>query len=426
MKLKRRSRLIGDVWIARWFDPGKRKEVEVSLNHMEVTSHAARRAWATTKSQTLARRKQDIAAGVVTPTTTPVAAALKDYFSAAANNGLQASTLRAYHEGADPFAAWCQKNGVLHIEELDRPLLAEFRDDFVKRKAKVPLTGTGVGRGKRAAGVAPRSANQVNKGLRALRTILTAIRRRDRLPLLDSDGIKDCLAYRRVARDLPRFLRSHDVRLLLEAALRHDAATYTSVRRGSARAPVQFHYEQMAGFVVTVLLTGARFEEIAKLRWNEVDLQEGQIRFGSDRTKTKFGRVVPLDVTPTLKTLLETLALRRGNRQFVFGGSFGMPRHTADRARKRMTSRFGAPAFTWHDLRRTCGTFLTCAPSIYAGAAAFLSAKRLGHSVVVAEKAYVGALNGIPADAKSLEAAMGVEALCLSVIGVPAVARRSG
>lgn len=83
-----------------------------------------------------------------------------------------------------------------------------------------------------------------------------------------------------------------------------------------------------------------------------------------------------------------------------------MTRTLIEAARKRLTRAFKAPEFTWHDLRRTCGTHLTCAPGIYGGASAFLCAKKLGHSVAVAEKHYLGVVNNISPSARTLEEAM--------------------
>jgi hypothetical protein len=60
-------------------------------------------------------------------------------------------------------------------------------------------------------------------------------------------------------------------------------------------------------------------------------------------------------------------------------------------------------------LRRTCGTFLTCASGIRGAGSAWLSAVRLGHGIDVAQRHYWGAVNNIPVEAKTLEAAMGVE-----------------
>ncbi|MDH5642070.1 MAG: hypothetical protein OEY28_12325, partial [Nitrospira sp.] len=123
------------------------------------------------------------------------------------------------------------------------------------------------------------------------------------------------------------------------------------------------------------------------------------------------GRKIPLDVSPILTSVLEGMKLKRGAEEFVFGGAAGMRRDTAERERKRLIGNFAAPKFTWHDLRRTCGTFLACAPGIYSGAGAFHAAKRLGHSVVVSERHYAGAINNIPKGAETLEAAMGIQSL---------------
>jgi hypothetical protein len=48
---------------------------------------------------------------------------------------------------------------------------------------------------------------------------------------------------------------------------------------------------------------------------------------------------------------------------------------------------------------------LTSAPAIYGAASAFISGKRLGHSVTVAEKHYVGIVTISP-DARTIEEAM--------------------
>ena len=50
---------------------------------------------------------------------------------------------------------------------------------------------------------------------------------------------------------------------------------------------------------------------------------------------------------------------------------------------------------------------LDCAPAIYGAASAFMSAKRLGHSVTVAEKHYVGIVKVSP-EARTIEQAMQV------------------
>ena len=85
-------------------------------------------------------------------------------------------------------------------------------------------------------------------------------------------------------------------------------------------------------------------------------------------------------------------------------------------ARRVLIRSSDAPPFTWRMLRRTSGTFLTCAPAIFGAASAFLSAKRLGHTVRIAEKHYAGALAGIPREARTLSAAMEIEDLAKEIV----------
>ena len=52
-----------------------------------------------------------------------------------------------------------------------------------------------------------------------------------------------------------------------------------------------------------LLLTGARLNEIAQLRWSEIDFQRGVISLSGDRTKNKRPHEVPM--SPSVRTLLE-------------------------------------------------------------------------------------------------------------------------
>jgi hypothetical protein len=104
--------------------------------------------------------------------------------------------------------------------------------------------------------------------------------------------------------------------------------------------------------------------------------------------------------------LLAAVHLRRSK-----GSVFQLTRDTAKAAAKRLKEEYGAPAaFGWQALRRTCGTYLTNAPGIFGAASAYRSAKQLGHSVQVAERHYLDVARGIPREARTLEAAMQIEA----------------
>jgi len=78
---------------------------------------------------------------------------------------------------------------------------------------------------------------------------------------------------------------------------------------------------------------------------------------------------------------------------------------------------YGAPPFTWQQLRVTCGTFLANS-NIFGGASAYREARQLGHSTAIAERHYLGVVHVDPA-AKTLEDAMGLAA------SLNATARRS-
>lgn len=409
VKLKRLKH--NNEWVARFVDPETGREKQQTFSAIDITTDGARRAWAIDKSRSIREYKAAVSAGVAVTTRTPIKEAVKVYFEGAEAEGLKDSTQKAYREGTDPFKAWCIKNGVHVTEELTGPKLEAFRRSFVGRKAMVPGTGDGIGQGKKVAGDRRRSPLQVNKCLRALRTMLNQWRREGKLPKLDSDAIKDALRFLKVTHDTPQFLRAPDIKTLLETAQRHDKATFNYVRRGQDRQNRKRHYSPVFEFITAALLTGCRFGELAGLRWDEVNLDAGEILLTSDRTKTGHGRRIALDVTPALSAMLSAMKLRKGKRQFVFGAGDGLDRDTADRERERLIEAFGAPRFSWHDLRRTCGTFLACAPGVYAGAGAFHAAKRLGHSVLVSERHYAGAVTDIPREANTLEQAMGFDKL---------------
>jgi integrase len=163
---------------------------------------------------------------------------------------------------------------------------------------------------------------------------------------------------------------------------------------------------------MTLLLTGGRSAEIRGLQWAEVDLSSREILLEASRVKTRQGRVIPLDITPSVAEFFAAQRLRSAGAKYVFGGDTALTENWLKTARKRLVEKYGAPEFTWQQLRRTCGTFLTCAPGIYGASSVFLSAKRLGHSVVIAERKYLGVLTEIGPEAKTLEAAMGIEVLC--------------
>jgi integrase len=115
------------------------------------------------------------------------------------------------------------------------------------------------------------------------------------------------------------------------------------------------------GRIVRLLvLTGCRREEIAALKWSEIDLTSGVITIPGTRTKNH--RTLALTLPPMALDILRS-APRRGSREFVFGkrgGPYGAWSYSSMALNGRITTAEGKPLPGWvlHDLRRTFRTGL--------------------------------------------------------------------
>ncbi|MDC1142370.1 tyrosine-type recombinase/integrase [Planctomycetota bacterium] len=409
VKILRLNRDGSKFHVARFIDPDTGKQSQVNLTRLGLSSKEARTQWAKQKAHTLNDRKAALESGTAVTSFTSPQEAVTAYFERVAGD-LKPSSILVYQDATRPFLEWAKKHRLTCVEELTGPKLMLLRDYLVKRPKTVANKTI---RGRRVAGKNPRSKATIYKIIRSMRTVLNHWRKRGFTPHLTSDTIRDHLEQVKVPKKLPRFLKPAEIKKLLKAALRHDKETYTHARIGSATHAEAFHYPPITPLIVTLLLTGMRRGEALELRWADVDLEAGEITLSDEATKTSHGRRIPLAESPTVIDLFNRMKLA-SDGDFVFGTEIDKPAsvNVAKAARKRLTETFGAPEhWTFHDLRRTCGSFLTCAHSIYGAAAAFLSAARLGHSIEVAQRHYLGAISNIDPNAKTLEAAMGCEAL---------------
>jgi integrase len=112
------------------------------------------------------------------------------------------------------------------------------------------------------------------------------------------------------------------------------------------------------GMIVNLLmLTGCRRDEIADMRWHEIDLDRGMLRIPGERTKN--GRELALTLPPFALSILEGLPFcRLGHDRRVFGrGEGGYAAWSQGKAAldARMADK---PLQPWvlHDLRRTAAT----------------------------------------------------------------------
>jgi len=396
-------------WRARYTDPDTGKLEWPSL--AGVTTAEARRDWAIRKSKALTKRRLDLDAGAPRATGTTLDSAIARYYED--HPHLRPRTIEVYEVATKKLTAWGARAGIKSADDLTGPKLMAFRASLVKQPLRARVKGK---RGATGETAKPRSPNSVNKELRSARTVLGYLRRLGLLPKLSADELADGLKRLQAPHEATQFLRPTEIRALLNAAVKHDAATFKMTRTENAagrRAPRGTNrHPQIARFVACVLLTGMRFSEALDLAWGQIDLEAldhdgnvaGEIQLTS-ATKTKHARTVGLEVSPVLRKMLE--GMRPEN---ATGSVWTLTEGEANAAMRRLIDEFGAPAGAgWQSLRRTCGSFLTNAPGIFGAASAYRSARQLGHSVQVAEKHYLGLIRGIPRDARTLEAAMGID-----------------
>lgn len=407
----------GVVWRARYDDPDTGKETYVKLEGL--TNADGRRAWAIEKSKALARRRMEIDGGAPKMQKAAFDDALNGFVKAAENR-LRVRTIEAYTAGLDLVKEWGEQAGIKSTLDINPAKLRGFRDWLIARRKQNPVTGEGAKRGERQSAAERLSPSSVNSYLRSVKAALNELRRHGQLAQLTRDSISDALAPLPVPREQTEHLSAAQCRDLLANALRHDAARFELTRQEKKRGlkvSTTPRYARIAPFVAFTLLTGCRLNEALQLKWSCVDLDafdhagnpSGEIRLAAADTKTGHARSIGLEVSPGLKLILAQLKSQRGTSEHVFGRVRPMSRMLAESSRKRIVAAFDGPDFGWQILRRTCGTFLTNAPSIYGSAAAYMSARQLGHSVAIAERYYLGVVRGISRDARTLDAAMQIE-----------------
>ncbi|MCC6574606.1 MAG: tyrosine-type recombinase/integrase [Planctomycetes bacterium] len=378
------------------------KEKQESLTALGKTTVESRRTWCENKADSLNATKSAIAAGTATTTQTAVSKAIEAYYTAKEAE-LRPRTLVAYKQGTAPFEAWCASKPLPIIEGLTAPLLAQYRTWFVGLLAHVPAKGQGVGKGKRLEGKQKKSPAQQNKQLNSLRIVLSQLRREGKLPNLTSDSIYDSLPFVKRERTKPRFLDTLQIRKLLEAVQRYDA---------EGNAP-------FAPFTLAALLTGMRFTELAELTWDEVSIEKQEITL-SVRTKTKTERTVSLEKMPSIVAMLARMKLARSKDESrVFPH---VTHSTAVKARKLLQRAFASGKFTWHDCRRTCGTYSVCS-SLYGRDSISETSWQLGHGKATAEQFYTGRAKDFLPGATTLEAAMKCSDLFEAIAGCNSNAR---
>lgn len=406
-------------WRAQFVDPDTGKTVKVRLDPLVITTAELRRDWAIRKAKALATRRTAIADGAPRGTGAALDETIARYYQA--HPQLRPTTLTAYRFATDRLLAWSREHHIESADDLTRPRLMEWAAMMTATRKSAPAQGGK--RGRRTPAAKARSAHTINQNLRSVRTVLGYLVDADAFARLTHDDLRRSLKRLQVSHERLAYMRPTDLRTLLEAALRHDADTFSETRAqhtGHGERGTTPRHEPIAPFVAAVLLSGMRLGEALAMQWAHVDLQAldnhgavvGEVHLPGSTNKTHQARTIDLAVSPALRRLLAALHIKAGGKGSVFELTHDMVQAAGKRlrgtvTRKLQTGGYGAPDdFTWQALRRTCGTYLTNAPGIFEGASAYRSAKQLGHSVVIAERHYVDLARGIPRDARTLEAAM--------------------
>ncbi len=105
--------------------------------------------------------------------------------------------------------------------------------------------------------------------------------------------------------------------------------------------------QTMSAYLQTLLLTGARRNELAALRWSDVDLQWGSLTI---RDKIEGARTIPL--TPYAQSLLEALPKKM---EWVFSSASSKSGHIEEPRilHNRALANVGLPHVSIHGLRRS-------------------------------------------------------------------------
>lgn len=160
------------------------------------------------------------------------------------------------------------------------------------------------------------------------------------------------------------------LRLALEADLIRALPAFPSLSPSPARegfltsdqvdAVVANLKQPVADLVHTLWITGWRRREIQFLRWEDVNVEAGEIRLTAGRSKTRVARVFPFAASPSLAAIVKArYAARSAASAYLFERSPGQPVKDFREAWRLACERAGVPGRVPHDLRRSRARALT-------------------------------------------------------------------
>jgi hypothetical protein len=373
-------------WAARYRDPETGKMMDVRLLPDDAKNADTRLAFAVKLSKQIRHRGDEIRGGASAhkDADLDLTEAVKLYFG---QTSVRERTVEGYREARDVFLSWCEQQSLRTCRHLNRGWLVKF-----KSHVKAPKLD-------RNGDEEERSAHTINSVLTRTGIILNWLIDAEILRL-SRDDVR--VALKKVPIDVVTrrdFLQPDQIRALLDAAKRHDAITYKADRRGIA-AP---RYAPIHDYIRFMLLTGLRPGETLALTWDRCDLVTPHLHVHPTQSKRRIDRTVQLDVCPSVVPMLHHMRQAGTKlRERVWAiHTKGSVDSTLDRLRADPL----CPAFDYQLLRVTAATFLASMPSY----GPVQESRQLGHSIVTAEKYYVGRVRVAP-DAKTLEQAYGIVA----------------
>jgi integrase len=132
--------------------------------------------------------------------------------------------------------------------------------------------------------------------------------------------------------------------------------------------------------VMLALATGGRKQELLQLRWVDVDLEQGSVRFL--HTKNKHPRSVPME-GPALEVLRAWAPQQPAGMGYVFPSVNGAKGRHVTSAWYMARERAGLPGFRFHDLRHSFASYLAMS-----GASLIEIADLLGHKTLAMVRLY--------------------------------------
>lgn len=227
---------------------------------------------------------------------------------------------------------------------LNKPLRKITRDEVLERYQTIKKRVTGKKRLETTAFANPAGEGEAQRAFRYLGAIINSFASDvvGGKPLLDSNPV-DVLKHKKVRKLLrarKRYLTTNQLQDLRYIAEHCSHPEWNGTTK-----------EEDADFVMLLLMTGLRVDELRTLAWTNVDFDEGTLR--AVDTKNRNEHILPL--TGSIGTVLKRR--KNGNESEYVFPSPRMPNQPASmsRALDRVCTDLGF-VFTPHDLRRTFAT----------------------------------------------------------------------